>query len=278
MAGQGSLQDLKELFEPIKDYVRGICVTYHGSPKDEEAVYLEQNVGEGRVLYIPYSGRHDHSRNCYLYNGVIKQGDWCLQFDVLERVNPEFLLGLPLFLSHWEKQGANAIFYYGKPLLFKYHESMFYRGFPHESLQRGDGHMRAVEISDAYPNEADIRLNVRPQKRSPEHFIKHYARYSLMPWGANHYALGLENKPNAQKLFVEREIGRLKFIELLRELNIERDVDAVIEYMRAGGMDQRIRAHVSQDKIWNDVYRYYVLGRFDFKDDHDWSNLVEVPL
>lgn len=277
MAGPNSLVDIKDMYEPIKDYVRGICATYHGTITDTEAVYLEANKGEGRIVYVPFVGRHDHSRNCYLYNGVIEQGDWCLQTDVLEWPSPQFLIGLPFFLNHWEKQGANAIFYYGKPFLFKFHESMRYSGTPHERLDRGDGQMRAVEISDAYPNEADVRLNVRPRKRPPNSFILHYARYSLYPWGSNHYALGLENNPRVKELFMERELGRLKFLELLRELGLPRNVDTLIRYMKKGEMDERFIRHIESDKNWSDVYRYYVLGDETVRDDHVWENLVKIP-
>lgn len=278
MSGPNSLEDLKELLEPIKHCFAGIVWVLHNARDSEEAKYLESIKGEGKIIHYYYSGRHDASRNQYLWCGPIQQGDWVVTCDGLERINPDFALSLSFFLSHWEKQGANCIYYYGKPLAFKYHESMVYVGTPHEGLQRQDGQMRAVEISDAYPNEADVRLNVRPQKRDSQHFIKHYARYSLMVWGANHYRLGLEGKSNARELFMERELGRLKFIELLRELGIKRNVDAVIEYLKQPAIDQRVRAHISKDKIWNDVYRFYVLGRQDFKDDHDWNNVISVDI
>jgi len=276
IAGSNSLNDLKEMWEPIKGCFEGIVCTYHGESTDLEAQYLEQNKGKGKILYLPYVGRHDHSRNTALWCGPIQQDDWVVTTDILEHLNSEFAIGLPFFLKNWEGKGANAVFYYGKPLAYKYHESMRYAGTPHEALQRQDGQLRGVEISDSYPNEADVRLNVRPQKRPPEHFIKHYAKYSLLPWGANHYMLGLENNPKARELFMERELGRLKFIEILRELNIGRDVDSVIEYLRGGDIDQRVIRHIENDKPWNDVYRYYILGRFDFKDDHDWTNLVKI--
>lgn len=277
MAGPNSLQDIHEMYEPIKTFVRGICATYHGDVKDSEAQYLETNKGDGRIVYIPFVGRHDHSRNCYLYSGKIEQGDWCLQTDVLEWPSPIFLFHLSSFLDKWTKQGVNAIYYYGKPFLFQYHESMRYSGTPHERLDRLDGQMRVVEVSGLYPNEEDVRLNVRPRKRNKTEWISHYARYSLYPWGSNHYALGLENNPRAQELFAERETARVRFLDLLRELGLPRNVDVLIEYMKKGEMDERFIRHVESDKNWSDVYRFYVLGDETVRDDHSWENLVKIP-
>jgi len=204
MSGPNSLEDLKELLDPIKDYFAGIVWVLHDARDSQEAEYLESIKGQGKVIHYYYSGRHDASRNQYLWCGPIQEGDWVVTCDTLERINSQFALGLPFFLGHWEKQGANCIYYYGKILAFKYHESFHYVGTPHEAGRRDDGQMRAVEISDSYPNEADVLLNVRPQKRDSQHFIKHYAKYSLMIWGSNHYMLGLENKPRARELFMER--------------------------------------------------------------------------
>jgi len=279
MAGKGSLEDIRELWEPIKVYFDGLVCTYHGDREDEDAKYLEGTKGEGRIIYLPYSGRHDHSRNTYLWCGPIEQGDWCCQADTLERPSPTFLSlaigpSRHMLTDRYERY-PNIYYFHSKPFLFRYHESMRYQGTPHEMLVREDGGGRGFELRDTYPNEADVRENVRPLKRDRWEFVKHYGRYSLLPWGSNHYILPLSGKPNAEEIFRKRESARVAFIDLLRELNVKRDVDSIIEYMK-GKMDPRFVAHVETDKVWNDVYRKYVLGREDFVDNHDWSNLVKV--
>lgn len=278
MTGPGSLADFIEMWEPIKGFFHGLIVVYHGDKQDPEALYLEANKGNGRVIYFPFSGRYDFSRNAYLYCGPQQTGDWCIVSDVLEHVNPQFAMGLPFFLGNWERQNVNMLYFYGKVLAFRHHESLYYQGFPHEALQRQDGQGRGAEIKDLFQNEADVRENVRPKKRDRFHFVGHYLTYALLPWGSNHYFLGLEGKPNARELFMEREYGRLKFIDLLRELGIPRTKEGVIEYMKRSEWDQRFRAHVAKDKICNDAYRYFVLGRTDFADNHDWNNVISVDI
>jgi hypothetical protein len=276
MAGPGSLVDLRELLEPIKAHLTGLAVVYHGATTDEETQYLEANKGEGLIIYLPYTGRHDLSRNVALHCGKIQDGDWVLQCDTLERIQPRVLTELIPNLVQI-RDGTNAYFYYGKPLFYLYHESLRFIGTPHEGLRRDDGYLRAKELSGVFPDsQQEIRVNVRPIKRDKWHFIKHYARYSLLPWGSNHYLLPLSGKPNAAELFEKREKARMVFIDLLRQLNIKRDVDSVIAYMKAVKMDLRFIKHVENDKVWNDVYRFYIKGMDDFVDDHDWSNVIKV--
>ena len=276
MSGPNSLENLTELLEPIRDYFDGIVWVLHDSYESKEAAYLDAVKGDGKVIHYYYSGRHDESRNQYLWCGPIKKGQWICSCDDLERLNPWFAANLVPFIENLTAQGINAVYYFGKPLLFQYDESLIYRGTPHEGLKRLGFPMRAVELSHQYPNEVDIRLNVRPLKRTdPYHFVNHYAKYSLsMPWGSNHHLLGLEGNPNANQLFQERETARLKFLDLLDELGVKRDVGSVLAYMK-GDMDERFKSHIRIDKYLNNVYRRYVLGE-EFKDSHDWNDVCQV--
>ncbi len=278
MCGPGSLTDLRELWDPIKGYFAGLSVVYFGAREDEEAQYLEANKGEGIVIYLPYVGRHDLARTVAIHSGVIQDGDWIVQCDTLERIPASFIAN---HVAPWyglTGMQPNCWYYHNKPLVFKYHESLRYEGTPHEGLRRDDGQMRSLELNqmEIFKDEAQVRLNVRPLKRDKWHFVKHYGRYALLPWGSNHYLLPLSGKPDAQRLFEERERARLVFIDLIRELGIKRDVDSVVAYMKTGKMDERFIRHVETDKIWNDIYRVYVLGRQDIVDNHDWSNVVKV--
>lgn len=273
MCGENSLEDIREMYEPIKEFFDGICAACFADRFSPEALYLEVNKGEGYITYLPYTGRHSLARNVAIHNGTIQDGHWIVQTDVLEHPQPWFLKTLaPLFMAEGR---VNCCYYYGKPFLFQYHESLEYHGTPHENLIRGDGKMQAIELAHAWPDESKVRLNVRPRKRDKWHFLKHYGRYSLLPWGSNHYILPLSGKPNAEEIFRKRESARMAFIDLLRELNIKRDVDSIIEYMK-GEMDPRFVAHIEADKVWNDIYRFFILCREDFTDNHDWNDLVKI--
>jgi len=285
MCGPGSLVDLTELWEPIKAHFNGVCAVYFGAREDEEAQYLESIRGEGRITYLPYTGRHDLARTICIHNGKIQEGDWCVATDTLERLSPTFLSWAVVANKHMltDKRNAypNMYYFYSKPLLFRYHESLIYRGTPHESLVRQDGGGRAMELKGYYPNEADVRANVRPIKRpDPFHFVDHYGKYYIgQPWGSNHVLLGLDKNGDPQKLFPVREARRLAFREYCRNiLGLKLDVDSVKTYLIANqsNLPPDIKKFLREEKILNDLWRYHVLGRRDFVDDHDHRNMVEI--
>ena len=279
MAGPNSLEDLQELVNPVIQFFDGLVVTYHGELGDAESKFLEENKKEGKIIYLPYCQRHDFSRNAYLFCGPMKNGDWCLQIDVLERLGVQFAQKLPTFIKDCKHHNLNGIWYYGKPFLFEYHESLVYRGSPHEGMVRQDGNMAAIDYSQAEPDEGKVRLNVRPLKR-PDlfHWVGHYCKYMLFPFGSNHSLLGLDERYYQNEMqvgFQTRETARLAFIKELEKRGFERTVKGVIE-MLSGELDETLKTFLRTEKVWQDVYRYYVLNDRTVIDEHKWSSMIEI--
>ncbi len=277
MVGPGSLENLKELLEPIKQHFDGISIVLHDARGSEEEKYLESIKGEGSVIHLPFSRRHAFSRNHYLWCGGIPEGSWIVQCDHLERINLSFAANLRNMIVGFEAQGINTCFYYNKAFVYQQHESLEFIGSPHEGLHRRSGDMRPIELSHYMPIETEVRYSVRNIKRPDKwHFVKHYLKYALYPWGSNHYMLGIDGKPGYVTLFQERESQRMSFIQCLKNLGIKIDAGSVLEYMKSGQMHESFKYYVRRDKILNDAYRLYVLGLEDFTDNHDWTNLVDV--
>lgn len=279
MCGPGSLADLTELWEPISENFDGLCAVYFGSSSDLEANYLELNKKNGRIIYLPYVSRHDLARTVCVHNGVIKEGDWVMQFDTLERVPKSFANQIKTLINQCLTQKVNSLYYYGKIFLYAYHESIVFQGTPHEGFMRLDRAGSAFDLSTNIPNEVNVRLNVRPVKRpDPFHFVDHYLKYYVeQPWGSNHCLLGLEKNGDPQKLFALRESRRLTFREYCSIiLGLPLKVFAIKEYMLSSNVTQDFKQFCRDEKILNDAWRYHVLGKRDFRDDHDHKNMVEV--
>lgn len=277
MCGPGSLNDLKELLEPIRDYFDGIVATYHGSINDDEANYLENIKKDGKILYLPYSKRHHHSRNTYLWCGPIKQNDWICTSDVLEHPNSSFCADLKNFIPNLDKSGINMVYYYGKPFLFKYHDSLEYYGSPHEGLQRKDGKSVAIELSKSFPDEKDIRLNVRPLKRTDSYqWMHHYLKYYIFPWGSNHCLLGNENRGHPYEIYQKRESLRIEFLEYLISQNVELNNESVIKFLTENYNNPIIKKVINEEKIINDIYRFYVLNDKSVNDNHHWKDMISI--
>ncbi len=286
VAGPGSLEDLRELYEPIRAYFTGLCAVYHGECDDPESRYLESAKGVGRIVYLPYVGRHDQSRNVALHCGAIEQGDWVMQCDTLERLVSDFVgTRVPDMMRRGrgpmgDEIPLNAFFYYSKPLLFEYHESLQYAGTPHEGLRRLDGKMHACELSVFIPDESKVRLNVRPLKRTdPYHWVGHYVRYYLAtPWGANHCLLGNEHRGDPMKLYQEREALRIEVREYLRANGVPLTEAGLRKFLTAGEIPPTMRGYINRERILNDAYRYWVLNDLTVKDDHTWAGMVQIKL
>lgn len=284
MCGPGSLQDLQELWEPIKDHFAGISAVYFGDRDDLEARYLEIVKGEGRIVYLPYVGRHDLARNVALHSGVIQNGDWVMQCDGLERLVPEFIqTRVPDMMSRGsgptgDETPINTFFYYAKPILFQYHESLQYSGTPHEGLRRLDGRMSACELSHFLPDESKVRVNVRPIKRTdPYHWVDHYAKYYIStPWGSNHCLLGNEKRGDPMKIYQEREALRIEFREYLRGSGVPLTVEGLKKILTPENIPDKMKEYVNREGILNDFYRYHILKDFSVKDDHSWQSMITL--
>lgn len=278
MCGSGSLEDIREVFEPIKGFFDGICATCFAEPGSEESLYLEANKGEGYITYLPYTGRHDLGRICALHCGVIQDDDIVVVTDTLERPSPVFCRDVVTLLSG----PFNTLFFFGKILAFRYHESITYTGTPHESFRRLDNQMRALDLAQGWgENKIDeglIRANVRPLKRPPDHWVSHFARYFLFPWGSNHALLGLEKNGDPSKLFPIREAKRLAFRAEMKRRGFPVTIDG-LKQMLGGPIDAGLRDFINSDRVWSDYYWHVIKGR-ELVCGHDDRDMIkdEIPL
>ena len=281
MSGPGSLENLRELIDPIKHAFRGVVWVLHDARDSEEAHYLETVKGEGKVIHYYYCNRHCESRNQYLWCGPIKQGDWCVQVDHLERLAEGFLKEMPRLIQQLDSTGYNATYFFGKVFMFKYHESMRYQGTPHEGFHREDGGLRGVELNQIFTQETDARYSVRHLKRDePYSWLRHYLSYYLrQPWGSNHVLLGNCDRPERgteKEIYLQREHVRLEMLEYLRSKGVELTVDGFYEYLTANPKDPVMLRLCSLEKITNDAYRFRILNDFSVTDHHHWKDLKDL--
>lgn len=276
MSGPGSANNLRELIDPIKSYFTGVVWTLHDARESPETTYLESVKGAGKVIHYYYHRRHEQSRNQYLWCGPIEQGDWVVSADDLERINPEFAQKLPDLIGELERYEINAAFLFGKHFMFQYHESLRYQGSPHESPVRDDGGLRPIDLQSHFPDEKQVRYGVRHLKRLDHyHFVGHYAKYFLFPWGSNHALLGLENRGDIRTLFPKREALRLEFLAEMRARGFPRTLEG-LKAMLSGPLDDRLKWFLNNEKVWQDYYRYEVLGDKTVRDEHLWTSMIEI--
>lgn len=266
----GNDHNLRVMIEPIGEFFHGLIWTFH-HPIDDGAAYLESRKGDGRIVYVHFSQRHGSSMTQFLHQGPMQQGDFFVNLDSMERLSPSFCaVRLPGLIKLMRETDTAMIANYGKGLIYRYSETLEFRGSPHWYATGLDGRAINIEL-----DETEF-YNVRGQQRDPFQFVTHYLKYYLYPAGSNHCLLGLEKNGDPNVLFPPREARRLAFRQVLRARDVELTVDGVKSLM-AAGLDDEIKGFFRAEKVLNDAWRHLHLGRTDFPDDHDFTNVVEIP-
>jgi hypothetical protein len=284
MSGPGEQENIHELVEPIKPYVRGICALVHDADSfDEGAKYIlgvNNELGAGNVIFGPYVGDHSLSRNRIFRECNIQESDFLLIIDTLERVGNKFALNLDRWCKYMEDNNIDIIRYHVKPYLVRYREDLIYIGTPHESLvilsDRESLKQIDLAYDPAFQNESEVRVNMRPIKRAnqPKHFVTHYLRYLLQP-NSNQNWLGLEHHGDKYTL-EKKEAIRKGLVRFLAKNLYPRTANGVLEAMVRVGPKGEMKEFINGHKILNDFYRLKVLGDEDVFDSHaekDWDNM-----
>lgn len=278
MSNGGNLENIREMIGQLVPYLDGIIWVMHDTtPDDEGAKYLAGLNSPSltvQVIHRHYTQRNFHSMNETLFAGLIREGDYVIWTDLLERPMPEFVSRVKTEIApQMESQGIDALAYYGKIYLFRYNETMQYHQSPHWFMT---GYQRAAEYSQVEPDEKKVRWNVRPLKRTnPYSWVRHYANYFLFPAGSNSALLGLEKQGDPQVLFSQREARRLQFRREVLRRGYPLTVDGVIEMFKKE-LDSTLKSHVNSEKTWNDTFRYEVLGDKTVVDTHDPKDMVRI--
>lgn len=279
--GLDALENAREMIEPIRHLLDGVIWVLHDTDaSDAAAVYLESVRGQGRVIHRGWpAGRHWHSMNETLFTGLMEEGDYVLFCDPLERPAVQFVSRVKEEIGPLMQEAERSVlFYFGKPYLFIYRETLEYRQSPHWTLVGWPGH--PIEWSQMEPDEGRVRLNVRPIKRAdqPYHWVGHMLRYWISyPAGSNSAALGLDHFPPGDRntQFVQRETRRLQFRQMMRARGFPLTVDGFVALCRAG-LDDELKAHLRAEKTLSDGFHYLVNGNTAVKSSHKPSDAIPI--
>jgi len=270
-------QNEKSNIEDLTAYYRyfdGLASVDHGSD-DGTYEILDERKGVGFVEKIPYYGHHGHSMNHFLLNPKIGIGDWILLRDSNERINEDFAKNIRGFLSQMENNGIGSIYQYSKLLLFKRFPNQFFANTPHWGLQNAQPKHIQIDQQNWFSSDEKYCYSVRNKNRDCWHFVGAYLRYYLMK-DSNHCLLGLEKNGDPNILFPIRNNRRIRFLLALEEYSIPASKDAVIDVAGHLYKYPNLTIFFNEEKILNDAYRYHILGDRQFKDNHDFKDMVEI--
>jgi hypothetical protein len=282
MSSDPSSENPVEMIEPLLPYLDGVVWCLNDVPPDAPAArYLESVKGVGRIIHRRWTPRHWHLQNETLFTEDIDEGSLVLWADPLERPAVPFVSRIKSEIGPMMAEAdVGLILGFGKPYLFRYSETLEYRNSPHWTLTGWQG--RAIEWSTIEPDEAKVRVNVRPLKRKGDeyHWCRHYLRYFLeYPAGSNSAALGLDHWPGGQtqENWVKRETNRLALRAEMRKRGYPVTVAGFV-LMCADTLDQPLKALLNADKTFIDGYWYMVKGRTDcLRHSHNPADALPIP-
>lgn len=73
-------------------------------------------------------------------------------------------------------------------------------------------------------------------------------------------------------MWSKREENRLRFIKTLEDRGFDRSFAGVLALF-SGPIDDELKHYINNEKVWQDVYRYYILKDDTVIDEHSWISM-----
>ena len=271
----GDYDDWIEIFGMLEEYVKGFVIATHSHVPVHVEDKITQNIkSPEKIHWIPikWCGRLDFSRNHCLYWGPIKNGDWVICLDDLERLKPKFFENYENLIKTMANHRFDGAVLRGKRFLFRQNPFVEFVGNPHEGLRGLYNQLELTQVQE-YSNYDDFFANLRPERRPKDHFIGHFLKYYFYP-NSNHCLLGCEHNVT---LYKEREMRRREFMSVCEASGINDDKE-LLAWWKEKGIDG-MEDYINKEIILNDAYRHFILGeevvnKYDDKDIY--SNVPQI--
>ena len=286
ITNENEYQNIEELTDPIWEYVDGLIFGYdqdrsfpesHAAKNCEDACYsiLDERKKEGEIICRPWTNDHDLQMNTFLREGPLKNGDWFIIRDSMERFDKTFAKQLPDILIQLQSQGIMSVFYNGKGFAFCYNDSMIFQGSPHWGLQNYK--LKSYDLAEIFPEhlkKSTWRIKDGETGGRPiDNKIDHEAKYAWVYGRSNHLLLGLET---SMEEYQRAEIIRRHIRDLATINNFKLNIEGLKEFMKwlKDSDLEAFSSFINSHRVWKNFYRFHILKE-DFleieKTEKDWK-------
>ena len=285
ITNENEYDNIKELTDPIWEHVDGLIFGYDSEDRLPAAKCFQllcKRKGEGQIITRPWTNDHDLQMNTFLREGPLKDGDWIIIRDSMERFDPEFSKKLPQLLQSFQAQGIRSIYYGGKGFAFLYNDGMVFQGSPHWGLQGAEG--QSIELTSIYPEEqrrATWRIKDGEKGGRPiDNKINHEAKYAWSYGRSNHLMLGMEDRLEE---YQRAEMIRRHIRSAAKQKGFDMTIEGLIQFMEwlKKENEENFKIWINTHRVWKNFYRYH-LAKDKFEDiekeEETWeyTNLVKL--
>jgi hypothetical protein len=271
------IQGIRENIIPISHFFDGLVwtVNFQGDKPnsgDTELVQLLNiSCGEGEISPLKWINRYDFPRNRYLFSPKIREGDYLVVLDSLEKMSEDFTRDeIPKLTKLMEDNHLDLIVLHGKTLIVRKNENMAYTNALHEQIRPIQ---RAAELTqiEGYEDSSQYFTNTRMSVREPFYLARQFMGYYLI--SPIQCLMGAEGN---EELYRHRVANRERFKTFCRNMEIDWDKESITEMFKSRFMDEELREIINGEKILNDYYRLEVLGKKDLTNDHNPANIKPI--
>jgi hypothetical protein len=265
ITNKNEYQNIKELTDPIWEYVDGLIFGYDSRDfNEDDACYklLQERKGAGSVILRPWTNDHDLQMNTFLREGPMKNGDWFILRDSMERINQKWARNIKEWIYAHDFNGIKSIFNYGKGFAFKWNDSMVFNGSPHWGLVGAQ--QQAIDIKNTHDeSKKEITWRIKDGEEGGRPFdnkINHEAKYAWIYGRSNHLLLGLENQfEQFQRAEMIRQFIRSEAVSKGFDTNSLESLKGFIYFLKEMDYDT-FKTFINSHRVWKNFYRYHFLN------------------
>lgn len=219
---------------------------------------LDENKGEGKIVWTPWLGRHDWAMNSFL--NMVPNGDCFMYIDAQELPKVEFLEKLPELLETCKKDGISSIWWNRPYVILNKTPEMEFRGNPHAWLNGlSNKYINIADESKVKYDDGGCHFGdfIYNKKKLENTRLLHGVKYSLYDLPNNQFQMFYPKNPE----YTEHEAARRSFCKLLEDKGYSRDLAGFENFCRdKKNLTREIIDYFNWEHVWNSFYRYKILG------------------
>lgn len=252
-------EKIKDLIDSTQGYFDGLVWCVDSNPNaDSTYKLLDDNKKDGLIVKHRWHEAHDVQTNEWLMSGIIKEGDWCFIADSSEKPSQLFLDNLRSMTEEFADKDIQALYFSGRPFLFRWTPYLYCLFTPHWALLGFDGKIVS------FPEEEKNKWIINKRDLNPtKHYQEHDTKYFL--YGRSNQIDAFYGK-YGQEIIHYHEKQRRWFRKHLIDLGYPTTLDGLARYFEKGLFSSEAIDIIESEFCLSEYFRRIILYEDFMKD------------